>query len=613
VFLSSSEPRAETLWQQLAGLGAGAHVCPLYETPGQRMGALVPYFRAGLARGEQCLYIADDASVDDLRAHGIGSDEDLARAALVVLSTRETYLRNGRFDADQMIELLSARLAEAQAAGFAGLRVAGEMSWALGSDIGSEHLIEYEARLNVFLPATGIRALCQYDVRRFPASVLRDVLRTHPLAIFGEQIHDNPYFEPPALGLVGDADVDGQRVAWMRERLEARSRREVALGDMSQLALVGASPGELTAAAARLVAAEINVEFVQVYELPSAGDALRLVASVGPPGVEADSGKPIPADSPLANGALGAGLPLIVPDWTHETRFEPISVPRPPDVSSSAFVLASTGQSKYVLGVHNREPRIFSSNELVFLETLVIMLAHAVERRRGEDHFRTLVENAPDPIVRRNRELRIQYVNSAVERVTGTPAGSLIGKTSGDLGMVESHVLPTWELLLRQVLRTGREQAFEMKARTPTGERIFDSRIVPEPGPDGSVQSLLTISRDVTEQRRAEANLSAVYQQLAVQQNRIQELLSRLTPERTPSRERAPLAPQLYRLSARERIILGRLAAGLTNREIGAEIGLTVGTVKNQVARILSKLNVTDRTQAAVRAVELGLVHAADQ
>jgi len=50
----------------------------------------------------------------------------------------------------------------------------------------------------------------------------------------------------------------------------------------------------------------------------------------------------------------------------------------------------------------------------------------------------------------------------------------------------------------------------------------------------------------------------------------------------------------------------------MTNREISAEIGLTTGSVKNHVARLLSNLNVTDRTQAAVRAVELGLVHGAE-
>ena len=67
------------------------------------------------------------------------------------------------------------------------------------------------------------------------------------------------------------------------------------------------------------------------------------------------------------------------------------------------------------------------------------------------------------------------------------------------------------------------------------------------------------------------------------------------------------------RLSDREQHVLRLLARGLTNRQIGAQIGVAPGTVKNQVARIISKLNVVDRTQAAVRAVELGLTAGAAQ
>ncbi len=61
-------------------------------------------------------------------------------------------------------------------------------------------------------------------------------------------------------------------------------------------------------------------------------------------------------------------------------------------------------------------------------------------------------------------------------------------------------------------------------------------------------------------------------------------------------------------LQAREREILQLLAAGMTNREIGRELHLATGTVKNRVASILAKLRVSDRTQAAVRALELGLL-----
>lgn len=63
------------------------------------------------------------------------------------------------------------------------------------------------------------------------------------------------------------------------------------------------------------------------------------------------------------------------------------------------------------------------------------------------------------------------------------------------------------------------------------------------------------------------------------------------------------------RLTTRERDVLRLLAQGKTNREIATELFVSVGTVKIHVEHIISKLGVSDRTQAAVRAVELGLLH----
>ena len=61
-------------------------------------------------------------------------------------------------------------------------------------------------------------------------------------------------------------------------------------------------------------------------------------------------------------------------------------------------------------------------------------------------------------------------------------------------------------------------------------------------------------------------------------------------------------------LSDREREILRLLAQGLSNREIADRLSLAQGTVKNYVSTILQKLGARDRTQAALRARELGLI-----
>lgn len=62
-------------------------------------------------------------------------------------------------------------------------------------------------------------------------------------------------------------------------------------------------------------------------------------------------------------------------------------------------------------------------------------------------------------------------------------------------------------------------------------------------------------------------------------------------------------------LSARERQVLSLLAAGKCNKEIAAALGIAEVTVKCHLSVIFLRLNVTDRTQAVIAAVQRGLVH----
>lgn len=68
----------------------------------------------------------------------------------------------------------------------------------------------------------------------------------------------------------------------------------------------------------------------------------------------------------------------------------------------------------------------------------------------------------------------------------------------------------------------------------------------------------------------------------------------------------APWSTLVEPLSDREREILRLIAGGSSNREIAEALFITEGTVKNHVTNILSKLDVRDRTQAALKARELG-------
>jgi DNA-binding NarL/FixJ family response regulator len=78
-----------------------------------------------------------------------------------------------------------------------------------------------------------------------------------------------------------------------------------------------------------------------------------------------------------------------------------------------------------------------------------------------------------------------------------------------------------------------------------------------------------------------------------------------LPPPATP---RAGAEPPPGGLTPREAEVLRLIARGLSNREIAEALGTAEGTVKNQASSVLAKLGVRDRTRAALRALELGLL-----
>jgi DNA-binding NarL/FixJ family response regulator len=80
------------------------------------------------------------------------------------------------------------------------------------------------------------------------------------------------------------------------------------------------------------------------------------------------------------------------------------------------------------------------------------------------------------------------------------------------------------------------------------------------------------------------------------------KLLNQLAPQRSQ-----PATELVRKLSERELDILRLIAGGLSNARIAERLHLSEGTVRNNVSAILAKLNVTDRTQAALLAVQHGL------
>jgi len=190
-------------------LSPGDHLCVLYQTDEEHKALITPYLRSGLENNEKVFYIVDartsETVLDYLRDDGIDVDPFLESGQLAILSVTESYMKEGVFDPDGMIRMLTEETENALNGGYNALRVTGEMSWALRGLPGSERLIEYETKLNKFFPNNQSLAICQYDCRVFEPEILLDILTTHPIAVLGTEIYQNFYYIPTEDFLAGKA------------------------------------------------------------------------------------------------------------------------------------------------------------------------------------------------------------------------------------------------------------------------------------------------------------------------------------------------------------------------------------------------------------------------
>jgi PAS domain S-box-containing protein len=168
------------------------HVCLLHENGADHLAALASFHREGLASGYCCVHIgpeADRAALRDaLRRGGADPDRGEARGALLLSAPDEVYLSSGDFDPASVVAHLDAVAHEAMKAGLRGLRVSGEMSWALGRPDALERLPAYEAAVDDAVREGRLEAMCCYDRRRFPPDALARIVQSHPTVRFGEEV-----------------------------------------------------------------------------------------------------------------------------------------------------------------------------------------------------------------------------------------------------------------------------------------------------------------------------------------------------------------------------------------------------------------------------------------
>jgi PAS domain S-box-containing protein len=303
-------------------------------------------------------------------------------------------------------------------------------------------------------------------------------------------------------------DITERRQA--EEALKALARQQRAAAELGRAALRGMDLPSLMNEAVSLSARTLDVEYTKVLEFLPADDSFRLVAGVGwKPGLVGHARIPAGKDS-QAGYTLLSDEPVTVEDLRMESRFSGPPLLHDHGVISGMSIIIGGEDGPFgVFGVHTRRHRVFTEDDVHFLETVANILADAIRQQRtqyllreGEENFRMLVENANDGILLAGSQGTHLFANRRAAEITGYSTDELLKVTIKDLAHPDE--LP--KIMERFVMRMARQDAprqYETVIRRKDGEslpiEITASRTTWKGQP-----AVIVVFRDIAERRQLE-------------------------------------------------------------------------------------------------------------
>jgi PAS domain S-box-containing protein len=127
--------------------------------------------------------------------------------------------------------------------------------------------------------------------------------------------------------------------------------------------------------------------------------------------------------------------------------------------------------------------------------------------QRSESEQRTLIASLPDVIMRLDREGRHTFVSENISTLAPMTAAQVVGRTHRELGF-PLHLCEFWDGVIEAVFTTGQAHESEFQMEGAQGLQTISWRVVPDRDAAIGVRSVLAVCRNITERKRAEAELA---------------------------------------------------------------------------------------------------------
>ena len=321
--------------------------------------------------------------------------------------------------------------------------------------------------------------------------------------------------------------------------IHLRARQQVAVAYLGHLALAETDLLALMDKAGVLIAQTLDVEYCQFLELLPSGHAFVLRSGFGWQAGIVGSATVTASPRSQAGYTLLVGEPIVVADLRVETRFGEspllhnhqivsgvtVIVPGNPGVATwnwGETVEAHNSQSPVwgVLGVHTDRERVFSQDDVYFMEAIANLLAAAIERIRSSERLQMMeraIESTSNGIAIADATIAdnpIIYVNPSFERITGYNRDELIGKNCRFLQGKDTN--PAAVKKLRTAIEEGKECQVILRNFQKDGTPFWNElSLAPVYNSRRYLTHFIGVQTDITDRQRAEEELYSQSQALA--------------------------------------------------------------------------------------------------
>jgi len=181
-------------------LDESRHVCAFFNSEDEEYRVLLPFIRDGFELGDKAVHVVDPAEgpnhLQRLVAAGIEVAEAERRGQFELRASTETYLQDGRFDQERMLEAFERMASGNASGGFPRSRIVCRMDWVAEGRSHVDDVVEFESRANDVWRRHEDAVICTYQLAKIGGDTVIDIMRTHPMIIIGGVLHQNPFFVP---------------------------------------------------------------------------------------------------------------------------------------------------------------------------------------------------------------------------------------------------------------------------------------------------------------------------------------------------------------------------------------------------------------------------------